>query len=120
MKLKKSLTDFFSLQKEIHGYFGYQEDWVTIPLQDNTEFYWSLRERDIRYHETPLTKEFIEGGGHYSAIVYRQRFLTKWVYRTDDYTMICADTQTDGNKYLMVFDNQKECKGLENCTFTGW
>jgi hypothetical protein len=67
----------------------------------------------VRYFEEPLTKELVEGGATYSAVIYRQRFLPKWVYRKDDFTMICADTQTDGNKYLMIFDNQKECKGLE-------
>jgi len=24
--------------------------------------------------------------------------------------MVCVDTQTDGNKFLMIFDNEKECK----------
>lgn len=91
---------------------------MTIPLQDNTEYYWSLKEGEqgsgtVRYHENELTKESIEGGETYSAVIYRQRFLPQWVYRKDDFTMVCADTQTDGNKYLMIFDNQKECKGLE-------
>jgi len=116
----KLLDSFFKLRKEIHDYFGYTEDWVTIPLMDGTGYYWNLRKRpdsdlykDVRYHEEPLTKETLEGGATYSAVIYTQRFLSKWVYRTEDYTMICVDTQTDGNKYLMVFDNSKECKGVD-------
>jgi hypothetical protein len=46
----------------------------------------------------------------YAAEIYTQRFLPKWVYRGAEYTMVCVDTRTDGNKFLMVFDNKKEIK----------
>lgn len=123
--MKQLLSSYLKLKKEIHAYFGYREDWVTIPLEDGTSYYWALSENEhgggkVNYHETPLTKEFIESGGHYSAVVYTQRFLPKWIYRTEDYTMICVDTQTDGNKYLMVFDNAKECKEASGFEFLGW
>jgi len=116
--IRQLLDLFFKTRKEIHDYFGYKEDWVTIPLMDGTEHYWNLRDKDVRYHETPLTQKLLEIGGHYSAVIYTQRFLSKWVYRTDDYTMICVDTQTDGNKYLMVFDNNKECKDMDEYDFS--
>ena len=123
--MKKLLGSYFKLQREIHSYFGYQEDWVTIPLDDATEYYWALSENEqgggeVKYHETLLTKDFIEGGGHYSAKIYTQRFLPKWVYRAEDYTLVCADTQVDGNKFLMIFDNAKECKEASGYAFIGW
>lgn len=46
----------------------------------------------------------------YSNEIYTQRFLPKWVYRGKDYTMICVDTHTDGNKFLQIFDNSKEIR----------
>jgi hypothetical protein len=33
------LKDYFALQQQIHDYFGYEEDWVTIPLDDATDMY---------------------------------------------------------------------------------
>jgi len=44
----------------------------------------------------------------YRNDIYTQRFLSKWVYRGEDYTMICVDTHTDGNKFLQIFNNKKE------------
>jgi hypothetical protein len=35
----KLLTQYFALQKQIYEYFGYTEDWKTIPLDDSTEYY---------------------------------------------------------------------------------
>ena len=52
-----------------------------------------------------------EAGEYYSASIYTQRFLRKWVYRGKDFTLVCMDTHTDGNKFLGVFDNSKEIKG---------
>jgi len=110
----KLLKDYFRLKKEIHDYFGYREDWVDIPLSDETDCYWFVTGEGhggvCVWGDEPLTEEFVRDGGIYSGPIYTQRFLPKWVYRKDDYTMVCVDTQTDGNKFLMIFDNSKECK----------
>lgn len=115
----KLLKDFFKLQQEIFDYFGYVEDWVVIPLEDETDMYWCLVGEtedgdgdEVIYAEKPITSELLDRGEYYSAEVYTQRFLPKWVYRKKEYTMICADTGCDGNKFLMVFDNSKECKEI--------
>jgi hypothetical protein len=44
----------------------------------------------------------------YCDEVYTQRHLPKWVYRGVEFTMICVDTHTDGNKFLAIYDNAKE------------
>lgn len=106
----KLLDDYFALQQQILDYFGYVEDWVAIPLDDGRAFFWHLR------GEGPGTLEFADGalklgtGEGYEHEIYTQRFLPKWVYRGADYTMVCVDTRTDGNKFLMVLDNAKEVK----------
>ena len=107
----KSIDDYFALQAEIFDYFGYVEDWRAIPLADARDSYWYLtgegagdevlfadNEEDLHNDE----------GNNYSAEIYTQRFLPKWVYRGKEFTMVCVDTHTDGNKFLMVFDNEKE------------
>ena len=109
----KTLDSYMKLQKEIFEYFGYKEDWVKIPISDRREMYWMLDQNkngggDVTYHEESLTVHNVEGGKIYTDEIYTQRFLPKWVYRGEDYTMICTNPHTDGNKFLCVFDNNKE------------
>jgi len=41
----KLLTNYFALQKKIYDHFGYIEDWVVIPLNDQREMFWILNEK---------------------------------------------------------------------------
>lgn len=103
------LKNYFKLQQEIFDYFGYVEDWVTIPLHDLTDVFWNFDGETVKfvYDETAWKKE-----DYYEYVLYRQRFLPKWVYETNDYTMICVDTQVDGNKYLAIFDNKMRTEDI--------
>jgi hypothetical protein len=38
----KLLDTYNEIRKQIFDYFGYVEDWVVIPLDDATEYYWCL------------------------------------------------------------------------------
>jgi hypothetical protein len=106
------LDQYFEIQKKIYEYFGYTEDWRVIPLDDARKYYWHItgdgHGDQVRFakHEENLFSFTVDDG--YSNDIYTQRFLPKWVYRGKDYTMICVDTHTDGNKFLQVFDNTKE------------
>lgn len=107
------LDDYFKLKKEIFEYFGYKEDWKIIPLDDHREYEWGLLQKEngsgkVLFAEKNLLKEIEDVNEYYGYEIYTQRFLPKYVYKTDDYTMICSDTQTDGNKVLAIFDNKKE------------
>ncbi len=123
MNFAEKFDEYNHLLQEIHDYFGYKEDWVTIPIQDYRNMYWCLDQEGkqpgswdyyeqgggrVMYFEEPLTPENVEAGSIYSASIYTQRFLRKWVYRGEDFTMISIDTHTDGNKCLAIFDNKKE------------
>lgn len=105
------LKEYFELQKRVHDYFGYVEDWVAIPLEDNTEYYWHLTGEgygdSVAWAEEKADLADQDEGNYYEAEIYTQRFLPKWVYYGEDYTMVCADTRVDGNKFLMIFDNTK-------------
>ena len=98
---------YFKLQEEIYEYFGYVEDWCVIPIDDSREYYWKLYKSSVLFAEE---KEDVveETGNHYCNDIYTQRFLPRYVYRAEDYTMVCVDTNTDGNKFLQIFDNSKE------------
>lgn len=110
----KLLKEYFALQKQVHDYFGYVEDWVTIPLDDATEYYWHLTGEGhgdfVAYAHEKADLADEDEGECYADQIYTQRFLPKWVYRGEDYTMVCCDPGVDGNKYLRIFDNSKEVK----------
>ena len=106
----KLLDDYFKIQKELYDYFGYVENWRVIPVDDATEYYWTTDNHSFVNFAVTEEELFDGSGYHYSNEIYTQRFLSRWVYRAEDYTMICVDTHTDGNKFLQIFDNKKERK----------
>ena len=113
----KMLDEYFELQGKIYDYFGYVEDWAVIPIEDGRRFYWRLNGEahgdSVRFAETLKELNDDKGENYYENEIYTQRFLPKWVYRGDEYTMVCVDTLTDGNKFLQVFDNAKEAQQQE-------
>lgn len=113
----KKLDEYFKLQKEIYDYFGYKEDWVVIPIEDSREYFWELKQEldgsgEVSFWENKLNVGKFTKTDGYSNSIYTQRFLSKWVYVGKDYTMIVVDTQTDGNKFLSIFDNKKQVKEI--------
>ena len=97
------------LQNDIYEYFGYEEDWCVFPIEDRREYFWRINgdERDgtVEYCSEPT---FTDEDHLYSDEIFTQRFLSKWVYRGKDYTMILVDTHTDGNKFLAIYENAKQ------------
>lgn len=102
------IDEYFELQEKLHGFFGYKEDWVTIPMVDHRQYYWKLSGEGYGDEVTYADDEEFDEESTYSAEIYTQRFLPKWVYRADGFTMICMNPQTDGNRWLGIFDNAKE------------
>ena len=109
------LDDYFELQSKIFEHFGYREDWRVIPLDDARQYFWRLDgEGPGEVHYAKTEQELAdETGDYYVNEIYTQRHLPKWVYRAADYTMVCVDTHTDGNKFLQVFDNALERPNVE-------
>ena len=112
----KILDQYFDLQQQLFDYFSYVEDWVSIPIDDRREYYWQLNQNtdgsgSVLYAKT---KNLYETDKYYSDSIYTQRFLPKWVYEGKEYTMICVDTHTDGNKFLAIYANDKRVYNHEN------
>jgi hypothetical protein len=106
--INKSIDEYFNLQEQIYKYFDYVEDWCVFPMEDKRSLYWIISDDIVFYCDRPLTIQIMVDEDYYSAVIYKQRFLNKWVYRAENLTMVLADTQVDGNKFLMIFDNEKE------------
>ena len=106
--IMKLLKNYFDAKQELFDYFGYVEDWVVIPLDDATQYYWSLSDPQVVMFADTVEELESGDGNCYSNSIYHQRFLPKTFYRGAEYTMIVVDTHTDGNKFLQIFDNSKE------------
>ncbi len=109
-KSKKLIDSFFEFQQIVHDFFGYVEDWVAIPIEDSRDYFWMIDERSgwLRYAETKEHILDVEAGEYYEDEIYEQRFLPKYVYCVDHYTMVSVDTHTDGNKFLRILDNDNK------------
>lgn len=97
-------NNYFDLEKQIHEYFKYKKECTVYPLADHSNYYWMILDHKVVYSDEPFSLSNIrEGQGIYSAAFYGHKHL----WSADKYTLVRADTQTDGNKFLMIFDNQK-------------
>jgi len=106
VKTMKLLDEYLAIQKQIYEYFGYVEDWVIIPIDDVRQYFWYEDGENVYFAESE--RELLDKDGeYYMNTIYTPRFLPKWIYPADDYTMICVDTHVDGNKFLQIFDNAK-------------
>jgi hypothetical protein len=97
-------------RRKIFEYFGYQEQWRKLPIDDATEYFWMLNGEGpgivrLARNEKDLTEK---EENYYEFAVYTQSQLPRWVYRAPDLTMIVVDTRQDENNLLMIFDNSKE------------
>lgn len=102
------LLEYFAAKQKIHDAFGYRADWREIPLDDMTDVFWWLGPDEVYWNDTQPSREDVENNaGEYSAEIYTQRFLPRWVYPAETHTMVSADTHCDGNKFLMIFDNSR-------------
>lgn len=73
--------------------------------------YWAIFEdEEVLFFEEPLTDEVIASGDFYSARIYTQRFLPKYVYRIKVLVTVRAGICGDHGVVLMIFDNARECE----------
>jgi hypothetical protein len=106
--MKQLLDTLAQTEKAIHQYFGYEEDWKVLPIQDYTSFYWYIEGESVYYGDTPQ-EALLADVCYIDSILYGHD-----IHRKDDFTMIPVDTQTDGNQFLSIFDNTKEIQNFPN------
>ena len=116
MEKESIIERHFKLQLEVYNYFNYFPNWVYIPMDFRPKTHWMIcgpednSSTSIVYSPIEFTEKSIEEGSNiYGGSLYTQRFLPKWVYRGENYTMISVDTHCDGNKLLLIFENVLEC-----------
>jgi hypothetical protein len=112
---------FFGARAAIFAHVGYAENWCVLPINDSRDQFWAVDKYEREWvkfspERAPLVywlgNHADEYGSYgnvlYQNAIYTQRHLPKWVYRGAELTLVVADTQTDGNKYLQLFCNANE------------
>jgi hypothetical protein len=97
------------LQEKIYEYFQYKEGWRVFPIDDSRSYYWSVQHSSgcVRYADSEA--EFMTGNGNCYEEELRHSGGAPAVYPGKDYTLVVCDTHTDGNIFLRIFDNRKQC-----------
>lgn len=95
------LTEYARLEQEILAHFSYEPQWREYLIRDYRGLWWGIDRHTLyyQYENNPPTEDTMRRGQFCTADV-------RSVYRSaDGYSMLCLDTQTDGNKYLGVFED---------------
>lgn len=108
MSIHNTIDNYDKLLEEIYKHVGYELKWVVFPLDDKREVFWWTDRFDIKFC---LTKEKLllwltEGDD--SGDCWHNEVIRKGVYRGEQITAIEVDTNTDGNKLLMLLRNENE------------
>lgn len=104
----KLIKDYETALQAIYDHVGFVEDWVIYPLDDCTDKFWDVNEKDKEVHYADTKQELEEkDGNYYVDELYTQRFYKKWVYAGEDFTMVFCNPGVDGMKWFRLFDNSK-------------
>lgn len=102
----KAFDEYLKLQAEIFAYFSYEEGYQVFPLSDCREYFWAIDAQDENICFATTEDELkSQSGRYYEVFVHLTVHLPKSIYVGEEFTMICVDTQTDGNKFLQIFSN---------------
>lgn len=104
--MNQLVDNFFSAEKALHDYFGYQESWRRYPIEDYRNKYWKIVGSSVVFGNSKDEIESDEDGRYCDIDIIGS--LDVSVMRRADLTMILCDTNTDGNIGLFIFDNAKE------------
>jgi len=112
----KQLIAYKEALKEIYDYFGFVEDWSVFPLEDATAYWWFIERGCVFYFDSLEAYEQRDESHTYVVEILHHRFYPNAIYEGKDnkYTMIIVDTNTDGNKFLQIFDNSKKVEPIKD------
>lgn len=97
------LNRYFALQQQIYDYFGYAPGGPLLPLEDNTEYYWTIDDDIVQFGESSVSSEW-----QYDYVGLPGMLKGGWIYPGDEFTLLVVDTEVSGNKVLAIFDNAKQ------------
>jgi hypothetical protein len=108
----RCMNRFTSSQDELLGIFGVPDTWFKMYPEDCLSDYWFLLGLNrIVASDLPFTEESIKKGDSICvSAIFTYREFSQYVWRKHGLVLVSVDTQTDGNKHLGLFDEDRECK----------
>lgn len=104
--MKNKIDQYFSLEREIFEFFGFNPEWQQYPLTDARDMYWLLNgSEELCYYEEEMTEEHLNDSAYYSAEIRNKK-----IYRKDGLVLVVGDTLCDNNIYSFILDESKEQK----------
>ena len=107
MSIRDDISKLASLKKSVLEAFGYEEQWRSLEIEDNTDCYWFSTNRSVYLAKCPFTEDLIKEGKE----LYTNE-LMGFRGSSDGLVMMDFDTNTDFNRFLGIFDTSKQCKDL--------
>jgi len=119
------IEKYKSALQEIYDHIGFEEDWSVFPVDDSTECYWIFGDALEKLLEkkggdwffgdlvfSPSKEDLLNSNESniYSNEILHHRFYKKSIFVGEKYTGILVDTHSDGNKFLQIFENDKQIK----------
>ena len=102
----KLLDEYNSIQQQIYDYFGFKEGWHVYPITDSKKMFWCIHNSIIyKWSSMDSYNNLDEDDFYEDEIITHSP--NNGVYKAKDFTAVLVDTQTDGNKFLDIYDNSK-------------
>lgn len=103
------LENYNKAKKALFTHVGFTERYAVYPVDDSTYMFWDMNEENIFFAPT---KEDLKNQKSlfYISLIFKDTRYDKWVYEGPEFTMVFADNNVGGMKWLQVFDNKKRVK----------
>lgn len=94
------LDAYAKAEKSILDHVGYEHGWAVYPIDDLTDYPWAIHENELYY----WNEDFLL----YTAPMLYINGKNK-ICKGSELSLVVMDTQTDGNVFLGILDNNKYC-----------
>lgn len=106
--MNKMINEFNKARTQLFSHVGFKEDWVILPIEDLSGYYWKIKNNKVLYGLKHDVEK--ETGNHYADEIFKQRFYDKWTYEGKELTMIFCDPHVDGVQWFKFFENKLRLK----------
>lgn len=109
------LNQYFDLHSKSCNSVGYADNWEMMPLNSCTNYYWAIKDLQVVYSEHRKDiLDYMEKGVYKENLfidnIYSPQFLTRYIYRTVNFTLVYCISDINKSRVLRVFDNTREVR----------
>lgn len=110
MSIHDDIETIDALEKNIYRHVGYRQQWKVYPMDDKRNAIWWTDGDVVKFCPTREKLMLWLTEGDDAGECYSNEVIREGIYRGAEITAIEVDTNTDGNKFLMLLRNENEVK----------